>query len=716
MPDKKSTYKVEVICSDVSAKLHLERGAVRERLGEPFVMSLSLYTDDLNVDLGKVLGAKLALHVATDNGERFFHGIVTDFAFTGTSTVGNVRLGHYQATVRPQLWLLGQGQRSRVFKDQKVQDILKAAFSDYGFDPQIDSKVAVKFEHAVQYRESDLHFTSRMMERYGLYYFFDHQKSKHDLKVVDSVSGHKSFGTFAYADDGSKQASEQHVTDWRASSSIRSGLYHVTGTTHHTPSTKVQEQAKSRFQAPAGSALEVYDHEATTELPAHHLDVLAQVRQEEVDAGVEEYTGQTPSLLFAVGGLFTLKGHPRDDQNKEYLLVSASYAIPGMPSQTGVTGGGQEYQVAFTAIDSKTPFRPPVQSKRPVVLGPHTALVTEETDELGRVKVRFHWGNENGELETAFARVSQNWAGKEWGGVFMPHVDHEVIVEFLDGDPDQPLVTGRVYNQENMPPLSLPGDKQKSIIRDHGGNEIVMDGTPGAQTIRIHCPKHNSTITLGKSIDLLSDSDSTNKFDGNCKTDIKGAQTTTVGSDHHVTVKGDHKQHVFGKASFKVGFDVLEALLGAQHRLILGLTSLWVGGMKKEHIIGAEWKRIDGLKRERVNGVTMKQGISKEFGSYPGVLTKIKESFVQVVKDFTINVKKHHIEAKKIRVETQEKLDKADKAKSEFKEGVFTGETHYHKPTKMFVVSSDTVALGGNKTIGLSAPMVQLCGHLEVRD
>src|ERR1043165_750185 len=133
MADKQTTYKVEVLCSDVSSQLHLERGVVRERLGDPFEMHLSLYSTDLAIDLQKALGAKLGLRVATGNGERFFHGIVSEFAFTGPCFDGKQKLGHYQATVRPQLWLLGHGQRSRVFQNQKVQDMLKAAFSDYGF-------------------------------------------------------------------------------------------------------------------------------------------------------------------------------------------------------------------------------------------------------------------------------------------------------------------------------------------------------------------------------------------------------------------------------------------------------------------------------------------------------------------------------------------------------------------------------------------------------
>ncbi len=627
-----SDYRVEILCPDSSSELHLERGTAQERLGMLFEINLSLYSEDKEIDLLSLLGKPMALHVTTDKEERYFHGIVSHCSLVGASE----HYGHYQVVLRPKLWLLGQSASCKVFRGMTVADILQKTFQEGGVDCDSVAAPAVEFEHCVQYRETDLYFVSRLMERYGAYYFHAHEQSKHALKVVSGGSGHDDVGTFAYAADGAADE-EYQITDWRSTTALRSGSYRVAGTKNLTRQ-GIDAKEKSRFSVAASPALKIDEFEAVDEYEKPFLDELAKARMQAIDATVEEFSGRSSSMKLAVGGLFTLDGHPRADQNRQYLIVAATYQFDGdLPD--GSPASEEPYQVSFSAIDNKTPFSPPVLTRKPVVQGPHLATVTEETDEYGRVLVQFHWGNPDGDIESCRARVSQNWAGKEWGGVFLPHTGHEVIVEFLDGDPDQPLVTGRVYNSESMPPLSLPGDKQKSIIRDHGGNEIMLDGTGGAQRIRIYCPSHESEIWLGKSIELKSTSNWVNEFLGFREEKITGKSTSTIGGDHQASVGGNKDETVVGKCKIKVGADVLEALLGAQHRTIVGLTSLFVGGVKRETIVGAEIKKINGVKCETINGAVIKRGKSSEVKTFPEALAKVKEVYKQKATDFIQEIK-----------------------------------------------------------------------------
>jgi type VI secretion system secreted protein VgrG len=628
----RSDYRVEILCPDLSSELTLERGIAQERLGALFEINLSVYSKDQEIDLASVLGKPMAVHVKTATEERFFHGIVCHFAMVGLDDT----YGHYQVVLRPQLWLLGEAAGCRVFENLSVNQILQDTFANHGVQTGTIASSPVRFEHCVQYRETDLYFATRLMERWGMYFFHEHEEQKHVLNVASGLAGHANVGEFTFSWDGAA-SDEYQITDWRMTSTLRSSAYKVGGTQHLTRQ-KVSAEEKTRFAVQGAAKLQLDDFEAVNEYEKPHLEQLAKARMQAIDVGVEEYTGTCKSPKIAVGALFSMVGHPRAEQNREYLIVAATYQFEGKaPGNDDAVV--DPYVVTFTAIDSKTPFSPPVTTKKPIVQGPHLATVVEETDENGRVKVDFHWGGPDDSVQSCWARVSQNWAGKEWGGVFMPHIGHEVVVEFLDGDPDQPIVTGRVYNKENMPPLSLPGDKEKSIIRDHGGNEIMMDGTSGAQRIHIYCPSHESEIWLGKSIELKSVSNWVNEFLGFKEEKITGKATVSIGNDHTESVGGNKEETIVGKCKVKVGADVLEALLGAQHRTIVGLTSLFVGGAKKETIVGAEIKKVNGVKCETINGAVIKRGKSSEVKTFPEAFTKVKEVYKQKATDLVQEVK-----------------------------------------------------------------------------
>jgi type VI secretion system secreted protein VgrG len=233
-------------------------------------------------------------------------------------------------------------------------------------------------------------------------------------------------------------------------------------------------------------------------------ELYARTRVEEMQAKFERVRGTTNSRALATGQLFTLTDHPRDDQNTEYLVVSTDVELKSTEHEA-VAGSGAEYKCRFTALNSHQPFRPERTTPKPIVQGPQTAITvgpsgeTIYTDNFGRVKVQFHWDRYGkwDDKSSCWIRVSQNWGGKGWGGMFIPHVGQEVIVHFLEGDPDSPLITGRVYNAENMPPIELPAGKTQSVIRDHGANQIIMEGDGGKQQIHILSPTSGTIMTMG---------------------------------------------------------------------------------------------------------------------------------------------------------------------------------------------------------------------------
>lgn len=658
MTAETSEYKIEITCPGTDATLHLERGTIQERLGTPFEMNLSLYCEDKEIDLGKLLGEELAVHVTTTKEERWFHGVVCHFSAVGYSE----RYGHYQAVVRPKLWLLGQAARCRVFESMSVTDIVKKSLQGGAVDIGKAAASKVKFEHCVQYRETDLHFVSRLMERHGLYYFFGHTEKKHTVEIAGSMSDHEDVGAFEYDAEGSS-GDEFQIEEWRATTTLRTGGYRVEGTENLTRSA-IDAKGKTRFDIAAAGDLQVDDFEAVDEYAEPHLDELARVRMQAIDATVEEYTGTTRTTKIAAGNLFSLEKHPRADQNRKYLVTAAVYQLEGdLPDGKGASD--DPFVMSFTAIDAKTPYSPPIVHHKPRVQGPHLATVVDETDEYGRVTVKFHWGNPDGEIQSCRARVSQNWAGQEWGGVFLPHVGHEVIVEFLDGDPDQPLVTGRVYNKESMPPLSLPGDKQKSIIRDHGGNEIVMDGTDGSQTITMFCPKHESRMTLGKSVELESISDFKNAFLGSWIQDIKKDYKALIGGNVKEVIHGDVLRTVAGQGKLKMGGNVMEHFLGWQVQILVGYFRKMYMARKVEVIKGSQRKKILGEKHERVTGKVYKDGTqgSESWDEHVLAVKKEREERIeklkQTVKDTVVR------NWNKATTTVNEKLDKLDDWKTE---------------------------------------------------
>jgi type VI secretion system secreted protein VgrG len=439
----------------------------REALGRLFSYEVDLLSNDDSIDLSKLLGqgASVAME-RTDGSTREFTGFVTDFSLIGE--YGNY--ARYRATLRPWLWFLGQNRNSRIFQGKSVPDIVKELMRERGFSDVEDALIGHydAWEFLVQYRESDLNFISRMLEQEGIYYFFKHESGKHTLVLADSANAHHTspgYERVPYYPPMVRETREQeHVDTWVLSRQIRQGHVSLRDFNFNYP-TPFQGEKDAPFPDPGGS-LELYDYPAEINVKdatgaVKATDALAEIRLEEHQADYETVRGAGPLRGLMAGNKFTLTQYAREDQNKEHLVVSASYELHVVEYESKIAADKEPaFRFELVAIDAKRPYRAPRITRKPVVEGPQTAIVVGDpsheiwTDEFGRVQVQFHWDREGqrDQNSSCYVRVSQAWAGMGWGSTHIPRIGQEVIVDFLEGDPDRPIITGRVYNADNPPP------------------------------------------------------------------------------------------------------------------------------------------------------------------------------------------------------------------------------------------------------------------------
>jgi len=483
---------------------HSMRG--KEELGRLGEYRLEMLSLDPKIDFDAVLGQPLTVKLALDNDEqRMFSGHVSRISQVGT----HGRFTVYRATVRPWLWFLTRTTNCRIFQDKTVPDILKEVFAQHA--PVADVEFALTesyppWDYCVQYRETDFDFVSRLMEHEGIYYFVKHADGKHTLVLADSYSAHPvaPLAEVPFIDPKRLARPDlDQVSEWAVHRELQAARFALIDYDFEKPNVTLHVKASTK-QKHAMADYEHFDYPGDfTE--RKDGEAYVRKRKEETQAKFERAEGATNARALATGSLFSLTNHPRDDQNTEYLMVSADVELTMSEYESGEANGGAEYRCRFTAINSHQPFRSERLTPKPIIHGPQTATTVGpdgeiiHTDEYGRVKVQFHWDRygKYDDKSSCWIRVSQNWGGRGWGGMFIPHVKQEVIVEFLEGDPDLPLITGRVYNKNNMPPIELPAGKTQSIIRDHGSNQIIMQGHDGVQQIHISSPTSGTMITIG---------------------------------------------------------------------------------------------------------------------------------------------------------------------------------------------------------------------------
>ncbi len=564
----------------------------------------------------KLIGENVTFSAETPKGTRFFNGFVREVV---TGDRGEKSQG-YELEVVPWLWFLTQTSDCRIFQEKSVPEIIEAVFADLGF--------------------SD--FVSRLMEQEGIFYFFEHENKKHTLVLADSSSGYidcKEKEGFYPGSTGSNDWAAQ-ITNWEHRYEFVSGKWAHTDYNFETPSTNLLTETKSKVKAGKNSKYEIFDFPG--EYPNKGdgtAEVKLRMQEEEVPHSVVSGTSHCKTWL--AGGKFKIavppdvlskkpnaKAHPVDDEiGNEYVITAITHqAIE--PLQYEGSGGSvaEEYSNSYTCIPSDVEFRPARITPKPLVSGIQTAVVVgpsgEEihTEEYGRVKVQFHWDRygKRDEKSSCWMRVAHNMAGKKWGFFSIPRIGQEVVVDFLEGDPDRPLIVGSVYNAEQMPHYGLPDNKTRSYIKTNstkggeGFNEIFFEDKKDDERLFMHAQKN---------MDVRVRNDSKERIYGNRHQIIGwekdgqkgGSQRERVWQDKELNVKRNQVEHVEGNYQLMVGNGeaeaggALDAVVEKRVAMKIGEEGLDLGidGDVKQKIGGVQSLTVEGGRKEKLASLSL---------------------------------------------------------------------------------------------------------------
>lgn len=614
------------------------RMTATEQLGQLFEFELELFSERTDIVLTDVLGTNMTvrLELPYQRGTRYFNGIVTRFGYEGTR---GLRYGVYHAVMSPWLWFLTRTSDCRIFQNKTVPDIIKDVFREQGFTDFKDALSGSyrEWEYCVQYRETDCNFVSRLMQQEGIYYYFTHENGKHTLVLADGYSSHGTFPGYErvpyFPPDVHDHRERDHVSEWIVFKQVQPGAYALNDYDFKAP----RKNLRTVLNQPRNHALadfEMYDYPGEYVEPGDGNNY-SRIRLQELLAQHEIAQGRGNAAGLAVGCLFSLSECPREDQNREYLIVSAVHRLESDEYESFAEAGisGKPYQGEITVIEAKQPYRAPRITPKPVVQGPQTAIVVgpagEEiyTDQYGRVKCQFHWDRygKADENSSCWIRVAEGWAGKKWGILYLPRIGHEVIVDFLEGDPDQPIITGRVYNGINMPPYTLPDHKTMSTLKSlsskggGGFNEFRFEDKKGEEQIFLHAErnqdirvKNDAFEWIGGERHLIVKKKQFEQVEGEKHLIVKaggggkGDQFERVEGEKHQEVSKDHNQKVGGTLSLKVDQNLQEKV-GQSHALDAGTEIHLKAGMKVVIEGGMELtiKASGGFVKIDASGVTI---------------------------------------------------------------------------------------------------------------
>ncbi len=533
---------------------------LQEFTGTEFINDISSFhvravASEGPVDLDKLLGQPMTVDFKTLHGDRWFN--LTLFS---ARYLGNQQTSHfYDFELRPWIWAMSRRETSRIFHKMTVKQIITEVLGDYtsftGANHEFHVETAVpQLEYTVQYRESDLNFVRRLLEEFGINFHMKMTNTSQTLVMSDNTDGFETVANSQRAfvpNAGHHEAGKEHLHTWHAERMLTTGEVRMMDYDFKRP-TVAMDVLQRNDRSYVNSALESYDY------PGRYLltDDGRSLARRRVDGfRTADATVQAEGNLLSLGAgmMVDIVSHEQADQNDTYVCLSAHHHFVDGGYRSG-GGHSASYDGRLALTKTSAPLAPERKTPRSVVRGPQTAVVTvgadTAVDEWGRVNVSFHWDRNNQSMP---CRVSQMWAGKSWGTVFIPRVGMEVIVEFLEGDPDRPIVVGCVYNETNMPPYPLPDDKEISGIKSQtmngsGYNEFIFDDTAGAELIRMHGQK-DLEVTIENDETHVIGRDSVHKITGN--------RTDTIGADESTTVEGNRTVTVSGTETTKVTRKIL---------------------------------------------------------------------------------------------------------------------------------------------------------------
>ncbi|MFG1462667.1 type VI secretion system tip protein TssI/VgrG [Xanthobacter sp. DSM 24535] len=476
-----------------------------EGLSQLFRFTLSMVSSNTAITPDSLLGKPITVKIARPDADpRCINGIVVSF-MAADKTVDGMR--RYEVVLAPKFWLLTRTADCRIFQNQSVTQIADTLLGDGGitdYQKQGLSGSHPAREYCVQYRETDFDFLTRLFAEEGIYFCFQHTDGKHTLILSDSTAGYSDC-----ADKNVQHAQPQGgdtlaVQTWESASHFQSGKTTLNDYDFEQPSTDLTSTTNTVLANSAFKSWEIYDYPGDYTKKADGAST-SRVRMEAVEAAYAVVRGQANYPSFQAGGKFTMAKHEVSaEQGKSYVLSTVTHQAQD-PSHIGNQSGEVRYANSFTALPATLAYRPPPVTRRPLIPGPHTATVVgpsgEEIycDKYGRVRVQFHWDRlgTNDEKSSCWIRVAQMMAGNSWGALFTPRVGMEVVVSFLEGDPDRPLITGCVYNGTNLPPYTLPDNKTQSGLKTRSSaqgdattfNELRFEDKKGAELIYMHAQK-----------------------------------------------------------------------------------------------------------------------------------------------------------------------------------------------------------------------------------
>lgn len=583
--------EIEIITPLGADALLVRDVTITEELGRLFTINLELgSTEDINFE--DLLGQNVTIRLNLKNGKRYFNGFVSSLS----QGVNEGRFMRYYATVNSWLWFLTRTSDCKIFQNKTVPEIIKEVLQDLGFSDIVDrlSGGYRTWEYCVQYRETDFNFLSRLLEQEGIYYYFKHEEGKHTLYLADDMSSHdnmEGYGTITYyPPDEAVVREDECISTWNLTKNLQPGAYSLNEYDFKNP----KADLKTNCNVPrthTRADYEIYDY------PGEYVENndgnnYAKVRIQELQSQYERAQANSNARGLICGGLFKLDGFPRRDQNREYLVTSVTHHIRVDSFESMGDSGGTQYSNSFTAIESSTPFRSARLTPKPIVQGPQTAVVVGQsgdeiyTDEFGRVKVQFYWDRigEKNENSSCWIRVSHPWAGKNWGMVAIPRIGQEVIVDFLEGDPDRPIITGRVYNADQVHPYALPANKTQTGILSRSSkegsganaNEFRFEDKKGEEQVYLHAEK-NQDIEVENDETHWVGHDRSKTIDNDETTLVKHDRTETVGNIEKITIGVDRIENVGSNETITIGSNRTISVGGSETATV---------AMQRTHMVG----------------------------------------------------------------------------------------------------------------------------------
>lgn len=506
---------------------------------------------DSNIDFSQLIGKSVTITGADKDGnKRYFNGIVARLLQSGST---------YRLELRPKLWTLTLSSDHRIFQAQSAPDIIKKVLQEQGVDSIRDALTGTyeTRDYCVQYGETCFAFVSRLMEEEGIFYFFDHADGSHTLVLADDSSAFApcaNLDSVPFKTESARSWEDQDiVTALRIEQNVVTAQYQADDFNFETPAVELKSTAQST-DTPGGGAFQIYEYPGGYSAKDGG-DTISKKRLDSLEFPARLISGDGTCRSFTAGYSFTLTGHPRDDANANYVLRRIAHA-----------GELRNYRNSFEAFPATATFRPPRVTRKPRIAGSQTAIVVgksgEEiwTDKYGRIKVQFPWDQlgKNDENSSCWIRVAQGWAGKSWGAMFLPRVGQEVVVSFLDGDPDRPLITGSVYNGQQPTPYAMPDEQTKSTVKSNsskngtGFNELRFEDKTGSEEIYIHAQKDmkvdildslTTTVTNNRTVTIQEKDDSLTVTKGNRGVTVsQGNETLTVSQGDRVIAVSKGKE------------------------------------------------------------------------------------------------------------------------------------------------------------------------------